>query len=142
MITRRSWILLAAILGPASAGTIATGPGACLGPDSVSQGSLSDLNEWMSDAKTDTVLAHNLTRAGLVSVDTSQIKLISDSTKCRCALNALIATDTWTHPSPTAAYLVSVGHRYTVTNSNSAGEWSGVHWVFDTAFTYKGNYLY
>jgi len=46
------------------------------------------------------------------------------------------------HRLATETYVLKVGPRYAVANNIRIGEWSGVHWVFDTAFVYKGPYLY
>ncbi|GEM_PF-3774450 len=120
----------------------ASGPGLCLGPNATTREIISNLSTWMQKAATDTFRARTLARSGLTIVPSSALQLVSDSALCRRAYNALVRTDTLSTIPSNGVYVITTGERYVVTDTLPAGEYSGLHWVFDTAFVYRGTYFH
>ena len=118
------------------------GPEVCLGPDAKSELVAANVREMMHVGPKDSAIAAYIVSVGLVEVSDSAIVLVQDSSICHRALTAYLKHDSLETVKPRAVYVLRSGPRYLVTDTLSAGEFTGLHYVFDTAFVYKNRYFY
>jgi hypothetical protein len=107
---------------------------ACLAPSEYSDWAIADFR-W-TDTTSDTATVSRRQRWNLPVVSVSQIAVVSDTTKCRRAVNAYNTALLPDSAVSASVYLFSYGPtRYiAVDTSRHAGEWD-MHIVFDTSFS-------